>query len=121
MLTLYSNWKGYYGALILAAYLMAASVPLIGSAARKSPATTFGLGFLAYNFLVLFHVWVVAYAFVPGGPLVREHTDWVMTTMMIFIGCGVFSSMSSTPAATISPTALKHTFCCPPVRPAKNA
>ncbi|KAH9214997.1 calcofluor white hypersensitive protein-like protein [Leptodontidium sp. 2 PMI_412] len=99
MLTLYSNWKGYYGALILTVYLMAASVPLIGSAARKSPATTFGLGFLAYNFLVLFHVWVVAYAFVPGGPLVREHTDWVMTTMMLFIGCGVFSSMSSTPAA----------------------
>ncbi|CZS97954.1 related to CWH43-putative sensor/transporter protein [Rhynchosporium agropyri] len=98
ILTLKSNWTGYYGALILAVYLMAASVPLIGSAARKSPATSFGLGFLLYNFLVLFHVWVVAYAFVPGGPLVREHTDWVMTTMMLFIGCGVFSSVSSTPA-----------------------
>ncbi|KAK6582736.1 hypothetical protein PZA11_005144 [Diplocarpon coronariae] len=99
MLTLYNNWRGYYGALILTLYLMAASVPLIGSAARKSPATTFGLGFLLYNFMVLFHVWVVAYAFVPGGPLVREHTDWVMLTMMLFIGCGVFSSVSSTPAA----------------------
>lgn len=99
MLTLYSNWTGYYGALILTVYLMAASVPLIGSAARKSPAKTFGLGFLVYNFMVLFHVWVVAYAFVPGGPLVREHTDWVMTAMMLLIGCGVFTSVSSTPAA----------------------
>ncbi|KAJ5033629.1 uncharacterized protein L3040_008741 [Drepanopeziza brunnea f. sp. 'multigermtubi'] len=99
LVTKYSNWTGYYGALILAVYLMAATVPLIGSAARKSPAITFGLGFLLYNFLVLFHVWVVAYAFVPGGPLVREHTDWVMTTMMLFIGCGVFSSVSSSPAA----------------------
>lgn len=99
MLTLYSNWTGYYGALILTVYLLAASVPLIGSAARKSPARTFGIGFLAYNFMVLFHVWVVAYAFVPGGPLVREHTDWVMITTMLLIGCGVFSSVSSTPAA----------------------
>lgn len=99
MLTLYSNWTGYYGALILTVYLMAASVPLIGSAARKSPAKTFGLGFLVYNFMVLFHVWIVAYAFVPGGPLVREHTDWVMTATMLLIGCGVFTSVSSTPAA----------------------
>jgi hypothetical protein len=83
LLTLYHQWFGYYGALTLAAYLMAISIPLISSASKKSPAVTFGLGFLIYNFLVLFHVWVVAYAFVPGGPLVREHTDWVMLTMML--------------------------------------
>jgi hypothetical protein len=99
LLTLYSHWTGYFGALILTTYLTAVSVPLIASAARKSPATTFGLGFLVYNFMVLFHVWVVAYAFVPGGPLVRERTDWVMTTTMLLIGCGVFTSVSSTPAA----------------------
>ena len=99
MVTTYSHWTGYYGVMILATYLMAVSVPLIGSAARKSPATTFGLGFLVYNFMVLFHVWVVAYAFVPGGPLVREHTDWVMITTMLLIGAGVFTSVSSTPAA----------------------
>ena len=99
MLTLYSHWTGYYGALLLATYLMAASVPLIASAARKNPAITFGLGFLVYNFMVLFHVWVVAYAFVPGGPFVREHTDWVMTTTMLLIGCGVFSAVSSSPAS----------------------
>jgi hypothetical protein len=98
MLTMYSHWKGYYGALILTVYLMAASIPLIGSAARKSPAKSFGVGFLVYNFMVLFHVWVVAYAFVPGGPLVREHTDWVMTATMLLIGCGIFTAVSSSPA-----------------------
>ncbi|RDW73896.1 hypothetical protein BP5796_07338 [Coleophoma crateriformis] len=98
-LTLYSHWKGFYGALTLAVYLVAVSVPLISSAAGKRPAITFGLGFLIYNFMVLFHVWVVAYAFVPGGPLVREHTDWVMLTTMLLIGCGVFGSLSSTSAA----------------------
>ncbi|KAF4126180.1 calcofluor white hypersensitive protein [Geosmithia morbida] len=95
VVTGYSHWFGYSGALALAAYLMAISVPLLSSAAKKSPAMSFGLGFLIYNFLVLFHVWVVAYAFVPGGPLVREHTDWVMMTMMGFIGLGVINLNSS--------------------------
>ncbi|KAK3938980.1 protein CWH43 [Diplogelasinospora grovesii] len=99
VLTLYQQWFGYYGGLALAAYLMAISVPLIGNAAKKSPAVTFGLGFLIYNFLVLFHVWVVAYAFVPGGPLVREHTDWIMVTMMLLIGAGVFDLVSQNASA----------------------
>ncbi|MBE3044656.1 hypothetical protein IMZ48_19265, partial [Candidatus Bathyarchaeota archaeon] len=94
-LTLHHNWFGYYGALTTAAYLMALCVPLIRHAAQKSPATSFGLGFLIYNLMVLFHVWVVAYAFVPGGPLVREHTDWVMLAMMTLIGCGIFSMTSA--------------------------
>jgi hypothetical protein len=98
-LTLYANWTGFIGGLVLAVYLMAASVPLIASAARKRPAITFGTGFLAYNFMTLFHVWVVAYAFVPGGPYVRERTDWVMLTTMLLIGCGVFTSVSTTPEA----------------------
>ncbi|KAG0647134.1 cwh43 [Hyphodiscus hymeniophilus] len=96
VLTLYTHWTGFYGALILTVYLLAASVPLIGSAARKVPVKAFGVGFLVYNFMVLFHVWLVAYAFVPGGPLVREHTDWVMITTMLLIGCGVFASLSET-------------------------
>ncbi|KAK4101244.1 hypothetical protein N658DRAFT_507196 [Parathielavia hyrcaniae] len=94
LLTLYHRWVGYFGALTLAAYLMAISVPLISSASKKNPAVTFGLGFFIYNFLVLFHVWVVAYAFVPGGPLVREHTDWIMITTMLLIGAGVFGLIS---------------------------
>ncbi|RYP07918.1 hypothetical protein DL764_002189 [Monosporascus ibericus] len=91
ILTAYHNWFGYYGGLITAFYLMAVAGPLITAAAKENPAVTFGLGFLLYNFMVLFHVWVVAYAFVPGGPLVREHTDWIMITMMLLIGLGVFN------------------------------
>lgn len=98
-LVTYTNHLGYNGGLVLSIYLMAATIPLIRSAARKRPAITFGLGFLVYNFMTLFHVWVVAYAFVPGGPLVRERTDWIMLTTMLLIGCGVFSSISSTTTA----------------------
>jgi endonuclease/exonuclease/phosphatase family metal-dependent hydrolase len=99
VLTTTSHWTGYYGGLVLAIYTMAAAPALITHAARHSPAKTFGLGFLVYNFMVLFHVWVVAYAFVPGGPLVRERTDWVMTAMMVLIGAGIFS-ISTVPTTT---------------------
>ena len=121
LLTLYGNWFGFYGALVLATYLMALSVPLMSSASKKSPALTFGLGFFIYNLMVLFHVWVVAYAFVPGGPLVREHTDWIMTVTMLLIGCGVFSlnasrisqrpaGMNKRPAASLPARHRKHFF-----------
>ncbi|KAL7619372.1 Protein cwh43 [Parahypoxylon ruwenzoriense] len=94
ILTLYHNWFGYLGGLATAFYLTAIASPILITASKKSPAITFGLGFFIYNLMVLFHVWVVAYAFVPGGPLVREHTDWIMTTMMLLIGAGVFNLTS---------------------------
>lgn len=95
LLTGNSHWLGFYGGLMLAVYVMAVAPILISSGVKHSPATVFGLGFFVYNFMVLFHVWIVAYAFVPGGPLVRERTDWVMTSMMLLIGAGVFSSSVS--------------------------
>ncbi|KAL3479161.1 Frag1/DRAM/Sfk1 family-domain-containing protein [Aspergillus californicus] len=95
-LTVSSHWSGFYGALTIAFYLLAVSPVLVTSAVRHSPAPTFGLAFFVYIFLLLFHVWVVAYAFVPGGPFVREHTDWIMTITMLCIGAGVFSATVST-------------------------
>ncbi|KAL8681276.1 MAG: hypothetical protein Q9186_002587 [Xanthomendoza sp. 1 TL-2023] len=94
IVTSYHNWLGYLGALLLAVSLMALATPLVTSAVRHGP-VTFGLGFFIYNVLVLAHVWVVAYAFVPGGPLLREHTDWVMTAMILFLGAGVYASPRS--------------------------
>ena len=94
LLTSYSNWTGFLGAILIAICLMSLAPSLIGSAARRGPAA-FGLGFLIYNILVLAHVWVVAYAFVPGGPLMREHTDWVMTATVIFIGAGIYNTPTS--------------------------
>jgi hypothetical protein len=111
LLTVFSHWTGFYGGLILAAYLMAVTPALIANAVRFAPGRTFFLGFFLYNFLVLFHVWIVAYAFVPGGPLVRERTDLVMITTMLAIGAGVFSSqLNSSPA--------KQKSMRPPANPA---
>jgi hypothetical protein len=100
VLTCYSNWLGYYGGLALAVYTMGVAPILITSTVQHNPALTFGFGFFTYNFMVLFHVWVVAYAFVPGGPLVREHTDWIMASMMIMIGAGVFSALTTNSSST---------------------
>jgi endonuclease/exonuclease/phosphatase family metal-dependent hydrolase len=92
LLTFTSGWLGYYGALILTTYLTAISPLIVSTAARNSPGIAFGFGFLFYNVMVLAHVWTVAYAFVPGGPLLREHTDYVMAAAMTLIAAGVYAS-----------------------------
>ena len=91
LVTATNHWTGYLGALGVAFGFSSLAVPLITSAARHSPAATFGTGFLIYNLMVLAHVWVVAYAFVPGGPLMREHTDWVVTATVVMLGLGVLN------------------------------
>lgn len=112
VLTGFSHWFGYYGGLALCFYLMAVTPALISNAVRFAPGRTFFFGFFFYNFMVLFHVWVVAYAFVPGGPLVREHTDWVMATTMLMIGAGIFSSIQN------SGSPAKQKYAQPPFNPA---
>lgn len=104
-----SNWTGYLGALLLSFNLMTVAPVLIRSAARQGP-MTFGLGFFIYNIMVLAHVWVVAYAFVPGGPLMREHTDWVMTATVLSIAAGVYAVPKSGSAAKSSPRSKRKIF-----------
>ena len=91
LVTATSHWTGYLGALGVAFGFSSLAIPLIVSASQFSPALTFGTGFMVYNLLVLAHVWVVAYAFVPGGPVMREHTDWVQTAMIVLLGLGVLN------------------------------
>ncbi len=91
LLTSFGHWIGYLGALLVAIELMSLAPPLINSAARHGP-VAFGLGFFVYNIMVLAHVWVVAYAFVPGGPLLREHTDWIMTATVLLVGLGMYTT-----------------------------
>ena len=90
LVTAFSHWIGFLGALVFAFQLMSVAPSLISSAVRHGPGLTFGTAFLFYNIMVLAHVWVVAYAFVPGGPLMREHTDWIMIVMVLMLGCGFY-------------------------------
>ncbi|KAL6721126.1 Protein cwh43 [Lecanora helva] len=91
LLTNYSFWTGYLGAVLIATELLSLA-PLLIESAVNNGAAAFGLGFLIYNLMVLAHVWVVAYAFVPGGPLLREHTDWIMIVLVFLVGAGMRSA-----------------------------
>lgn len=88
----FAGWWGYLGGLTLAVYLMAITLPFLQIASLDlNPGRVFCVAFLIYDFLVLAHVWVVAYAFVPGGPYLRERTDLLLIIMMALIGAGVIS------------------------------
>ena len=97
LVTSYNRWTGYLGALLVAVELVSLALPLVASAARHGP-LAFGLGFLIYNVLVLAHCWVVAYAFVPGGFLLREHTDWIMTVTVFLISAGIYNVRGPKPS-----------------------
>ncbi|KAK7204523.1 Frag1/DRAM/Sfk1 family-domain-containing protein [Myxozyma melibiosi] len=88
----FDGWFGYFGGLVLATYLIAIVPVLFESASIHPAGRTFGVGFLLYDLIVLGHVWVVAYAFVPGGPLLRERTDILVTVSMAMIGLGVYGA-----------------------------
>ena len=105
LVTSFSHWTGYVGALMLATGLCSAAPMLISSAVGQGP-LSFGLGFLIYNFMVLAHVWVVAYAFVPGGPLLRERTNWIMTAMVLstLIGLQVATGAGSSRSTKRKPS-----------------
>ncbi|KAI4189698.1 MAG: hypothetical protein LQ348_003761 [Seirophora lacunosa] len=109
ILTNYHGWFGYMGALLLATYLMGIAKPLLSSAVLHGP-MTFGIGFLVYNVMVLAHVWVVAYAFVPGGPLMREHTDWVMIATVLLLAAGVYALPKAAIGNKRRTSSLKNTF-----------
>ena len=109
----FAGWWGYLGGLVLGVYLVAIT-PLFLKAASSTNASgrLFGTAFLIYDILVLAHVWVVAYAFVPGGPYLRERTDLLVIFMMAGIGAGIFhlrrSSLTTKPDGQVSRTNLSY-------------
>lgn len=88
----YHGYLGFFGALLFSVSLCAFVPSLLFTASQTSPGKTFGLGFTVYNILCLMHVWIVAYAFVPGGPILRERTDIVLGVTAFCLACGVLSA-----------------------------
>ncbi|CAO3617811.1 unnamed protein product [Cunninghamella blakesleeana] len=88
----FSGWTAFYGGLILGMVLTSIMPALAKSITVHPPFKTLFSTFMIYNILCLAHVWVVAYAFVPGGVYARERTNWVLGTMMFLIGLGVYNA-----------------------------
>ncbi|KAF9158827.1 hypothetical protein BGX21_011207 [Mortierella sp. AD011] len=86
---------GFAGGIIFTVYILSLFPTLFRSLTRQPPGRTFFLAMLVYNFLALAHVWVVAYAFVPGGEVMREHTDYVLIAMQTCLLIGVFNANTS--------------------------
>ncbi|KAI9500272.1 integral plasma membrane protein [Coemansia spiralis] len=95
LITFVSGWPGFAGGLVLAFYLGTITRSVLRVVARCPPGRTFAVGMLWYNILVLAHVWVVAYEFVPGGPILRERTWVIMTATMLSIYAGVRAARAS--------------------------
>lgn len=89
LLYTYPGWIGYTGAATLVFYL-ASLAPLIGqSVIGYCPILVLLLAFFVDIVLSLGSVWIVAYAFVPGGPLLRERTDIILAITVVGIFAGV--------------------------------
>ncbi|KAG0181862.1 hypothetical protein DFQ28_005065 [Apophysomyces sp. BC1034] len=93
---IFQGWTAYYGGLVLGVYLMSIMPALVKAIAAHGPFKTLFTSFMIYNILCLAHVWVVAYAFVPGGVYARERTNWVLGTLMFLLGCGVHNARKQT-------------------------
>ncbi|KAI8387975.1 Frag1/DRAM/Sfk1 family-domain-containing protein [Radiomyces spectabilis] len=88
----FDGWTAFYGGLVLGTYMMSVMPVLARSITIHPPFKTLLTTFMIYNVLCLAHVWVVAYAFVPGGVYARERTNWVLGSMMFLIGCGIHNA-----------------------------
>lgn len=95
----FHGWLGYAGGLVLTVFNVALTPAFLESAGRHSPAKAFGTAFLVLMLLYLAHVWIVAYAFVPGGPLLRERTDLVVLAQQLTIFAGVWALQRIKPLA----------------------
>lgn len=82
------GWTGFQGGSALAFFSAATFPSFVNAAVRHTPGSTFFLAMLVYAVLELASVWTVAYAFVPGGPYLRERTDLVLGAAMLLIGIG---------------------------------
>lgn len=91
----YSGWTAYYGGLVLGMVTTSLMPVLVRSLTAHGAFKTLFTSFMIYNVLCLAHVWVVAYAFVPGGVYARERTNWVLGSLMALIGCGVYNARKS--------------------------
>ncbi|KAL8286946.1 hypothetical protein RQP46_003952 [Phenoliferia psychrophenolica] len=84
-----NGWISFVAGCGLGTYTLAV-LPSFLAATAQLGIGGFLKAFLTYNIFVLASVWVVAYAFVPAGALLRERTDLVLGGVMLLIGGGVF-------------------------------
>ncbi|KAF9340641.1 hypothetical protein BGZ91_000981 [Linnemannia elongata] len=86
---------GFFGGILFTIFVLSLFPTIFRSLGRQSPGRAFLVTVLVYNFLALAHVWVVAYAFVPGGEIMRERTGLVIFAMQACLVLGIHNTHST--------------------------
>ena len=87
----FRNWFGYAGAVVYTFYLVSISPIIWNSLKGYNIGGVFFLGYFFSIVLALASVWIVAYAFVPGGGVLRERTDIVLGSSYVAILPGILN------------------------------
>ncbi|GAA5853850.1 hypothetical protein JCM8547_007472 [Rhodosporidiobolus lusitaniae] len=101
------GWAGYLPGALLGTYSLSIFPSFLRSllSSTSSPlglGLSFGFAFLLYAALELASTIPVAYAFVPGGNILRERTDLVLAVVLSGIGVGLLPLSSSSAPFTTS-------------------
>ncbi|KAI5968810.1 CWH43 [Candida margitis] len=83
------HWAGFIGTLVFVFYIVSIGPLILHSITGYNPAIVFFLGYFLNILVSLASVWIVAYAFVPGGPLLRERTDIVLASAVLMVFAGI--------------------------------
>lgn len=102
----FHGWLGYFGAILYTFWLSYISPICFEQAAYQynNISKFMFASFSITTILTLMHVWVVAYAFVPGGPLLRERTDIVLGLSTFAIALLIFKSPNDYKSEKITST-----------------
>ncbi|KAF9207197.1 hypothetical protein BGZ49_000993 [Haplosporangium sp. Z 27] len=86
---------GFFGGIVFTVFALSLFPTFFRSLARQPPGRAYLVAMTTYNILALAHVWVVAYAFVPAGEVMREHTDYVIIAMQGCLLVGIRNAHST--------------------------
>lgn len=92
ILCLTSQWIGYAGGLVVIFYSIAVTPALLEAAGRQPVGRTWSVAMVTMCGFMLAETWAVAYAFVPGGFLLRERTWVLMVFEVLLILFGVLNA-----------------------------
>ena len=109
MLYTFPDWIGYAGASLYSFYLASMVGIIFSNAKGHNAGALFSLAFFFSIIISLASVWVVAYAFVPGGFLLRERSDIVLFTSFIMVLSGVLNYRLKAPVERMGKRVFSYT------------
>lgn len=90
----FDGWFGFLGACGYCFYLASLAPIIVSSISDTNNVLWLSFGFFVYTIFSLASTWIVAYAFVPMGWVLRERTDIVLFSSYLTIALGVVHSSS---------------------------